>query len=232
MNKIFYQILGNNLVANITNFTVWFAVTFWIFLETRSVFASGMVAGLYLVFTAGLRFWLGSIVAHNSQKLAMQGSSLVSFGFYGLALVMLLAEPDGAFTDPYGFYLWGFVLLVMLGVIAGNIRAIALPTLVTLLIPEDRRDKANGLVGMVSGIGFLTTSVISGVLVAYGGMLAVLVLALALSLLVFLHLNFVPIAERRAVPAKDTPQEAGRVDIKGTIRVIAAVPGLFALIFF
>lgn len=232
MNKIFYQILGNNLVANITNFTVWFAVTFWIFLETRSVFATGMVAGLYLVFTAGLGFWLGSIVDHNSKKLAMQGSSLVSFGFYGLALVLLLAEPEGAFTDPYGLYLWGFVLLVMFGVIAGNIRAIALPTLVTLLIPEDRRDRANGLVGMVSGIGFLTTSVISGVLVAYGGMLAVLVLALALSLLVFLHLNFVPIAERRAVPAKDTPQEAGRVDIKGTIRVIAAVPGLFALIFF
>src|SRR5690606_32650506 len=111
-------------VANITNFTVWFAVTFWIFLETRSVFATGMVAGLYLVFTAGLGFWLGSIVDHNSKKLAMQGSSLVSFGFYGLALVLLLAEPEGAFTDPYGFYLWGFVLLVMLGVIAGNIRAI------------------------------------------------------------------------------------------------------------
>ncbi|ODT81046.1 MAG: multidrug transporter [Pelagibacterium sp. SCN 64-44] len=232
MSNPFYQILGNNLVANITNFTVWFAVTFWIFLETHSVFATGMVAGLYLVFTAGFGFWLGSIVDHNSKKLAMQGSSLVSFGFYGLALAMLLLEPEGAFTDPYGLYLWGFVLLLMLGVIAGNIRAIALPTLVTVLIPEDRRDKANGLVGMVSGIGFLTTSVISGVLVAYGGMLVVLLLALGLTLLVFLHLHMVRIDERRAAPAADAPAETGRVDIKGTIRVIAAVPGLFALIFF
>jgi len=232
MTNPFYQILGNNLVANITNFTVWFAVTFWIFLETQSVFATGMVAGLYLVFTAGLGFWLGSIVDHNPKKLAMQGSSLVSFGFYGLALVMLLFEPEGAFTDPYGLYLWGFVLLLMLGVIAGNIRAIALPTLVTVLIPEDRRDKANGLVGMVSGIGFLTTSVISGVLVAYGGMLAVLLLALSLTLLAFLHLHAVRIDESRAAPAGDATAEAGRVDIRGTIRVIAAVPGLFALIFF
>ena len=232
MSNPFYQILGNNLIANITNFTVWFAITFWIFLETHSVFATGMVAGLYLVFTAGFGFWLGSIVDHNPKKLAMQGSSLVSFGFYGLALAMLLLEPEGAFTDPYGPYLWGFVLLVMLGVIAGNIRAIALPTLVTVLIPEDRRDKANGLVGMVGGIGFLTTSVISGVLVAYGGMLGVLLMALSLTLLVFLHLNWVHIDEKRAERAHDAPAETGKVDIKGTIRVIAAVPGLFALIFF
>jgi hypothetical protein len=40
----FHHLLGNNLVANITNFTVWFAVTFWVFLETQSVFATGMIA--------------------------------------------------------------------------------------------------------------------------------------------------------------------------------------------
>ena len=53
----FHQILGNNLVANITNFTVWFAITFWIFIETQSVFATGMIAGIYLVFTAAFGFW-------------------------------------------------------------------------------------------------------------------------------------------------------------------------------
>ena len=42
MNR-FYHLLGNNLVANITNFTVWFAITFWVYLETRSVFATGMI---------------------------------------------------------------------------------------------------------------------------------------------------------------------------------------------
>ena len=229
---VFHQILANNLVANVTNFTVWFAITFWTFLETQSVFATGMIAGIYLVFTAAFGFWLGSIVDHNSKKLAMLGSSVVSAGFYALALAMLLAEPEGAFTDPYGPYLWGFVLLVMLGVIAGNIRSIALPTLVTILIPEDRRDKANGLVGMVSGIGFLTTSVISGFLVAYTGMLGVLALALAMTILAFVHLSLVRIEEGRVAPTQDAPAEPKRVDIAGTIRVIAAVPGLFALIFF
>ena len=230
--KPFHHLLANKLVVNVTNFTVWFAVTFWVFIETQSVFATGMIAGIYLVLTAGLGIWLGSSVDHNSKRLAMLGSSVVSAFFYAVALVMVLAEPDGAFADPFGPYLWAFILCVMFGVIAGNIRSIALPTLVTLLIPEDERDKANGLVGMVTGIGFLTTSVISGFLVAYTGMFGVLSLALALTGLAFLHLFFVQVDEGRAQANPDQPEEPKRVDLRGTIRIIAAVPGLFALIFF
>lgn len=228
----FHQILANNLVANVTNFTVWFAITFWVFIETQSVFATGMIAGVYLVFTAAFGFWFGSIVDHNAKKLAMMGSSVVSALFYAASLVLLLLEPEGAFANPYGPYLWGFVLLVMVGVIAGNIRSIALTTLVTILVPEGERDKANGLVGMVSGIGFLTTSVISGFLVAYAGMLGVIVFALAATLLALLHLGLVRVDEGRVAPSADAPAEPKRVDIAGTIRVIAGVPGLFALIFF
>jgi len=228
----FHQILGNNLVANITNYTVWFAITFWVYLETHSVFATGTIAGLYLVFTAGLGIWLGSIVDHNAKRMVMLGSSAVSFVLYAIALVILLLTPQAAFTDAYGLMLWVLVFPVMLGVIAGNIRSIALATLVTILIPEDRRDKANGLVGMVTGIGFLTTSMISGVLVAWGGMLAVLVLALGFTVLVFLHLLTVKVDEGRVAPTAETPAEPKRVDLKGTIRVVAGVPGLFALILF
>jgi len=228
----FHQILGNNLIANVTNFTVWFALTFWVYIETQSVFATGMIAGVYLVFTAAFGFWFGSIVDHNPKKLAMMGSSVVSAFFYTLSLAMVFLEPEGAFANPYGWYLWAFVFLIMLGVIAGNIRSIALPTLVTILIPEDRRDKANGLVGMVSGIGFLTTSVISGFLVAWGGMLATLILALVLTLVTFAHLHFVTIDEGRAEVVPGEAAEPKTVDIRGTIKVIAAVPGLFALIFF
>ncbi|ODT72934.1 MAG: multidrug transporter [Pelagibacterium sp. SCN 63-23] len=230
--KPFHQILANNLVANVTNFTVWFAITFWIFLETQSVFATGMVAGIYLIFTAALGFWLGSIVDHNAKKLTMMGSSVVSGLFYAASLVLLLLEPEGAFRDPFGPYLWLFVVVVMMGVLAGNIRSIALPTLVTILIPEGERDKANGLVGMVTGIGFLTTSVISGFLIAYTGMMGVLTMAIGLTVLAFLHLGLVQIDEGRPVPTADASEAPRRVDIAGTIRVIAAVPGLFALIFF
>ncbi|ESQ80253.1 MFS transporter [Asticcacaulis sp. YBE204] len=228
----FYHLLGNNLIANIINFTVWFALTFWVYIETQSVFATGMIAGVYLVFTAGFGFWFGSLVDHHSKKLVMLGSSVVSTGFYVASLALLLLSPKGVFANPYAPYLWILVLLVMLGVIAGNIRAIALPTLVTMLIPEDRRDKANGLVGMVTGIGFLTTSVISGLLVGWGGMVVALMLAVVLTLVVFAHLLWVRLDEGRVEAHPDAPAEPKRIDIKGTIRVIAGVPGLFALIFF
>ena len=36
----FHLILVNNLIQNVTNFTVWFALVFWAFLETRSVFVT------------------------------------------------------------------------------------------------------------------------------------------------------------------------------------------------
>ena len=191
----FHHLLANNLVANITNFTVWFAVTFWIYLETRSVFATGMIAGIYLVLTAGFAIWFGSLVDHHRKKRVMLASSAASLVLYALAFAAHQLAPAGALRDPYGAPLWIFVGLAMLGVIAGNIRSIALPTLVTALVPADRRDRANGLVGMVTGVGFLTTSVISGFLVAGGGMVATLAFALAFTVQAFGHLAVVRVEE-------------------------------------
>lgn len=225
----FHHLLANNLVANITNFTVWFALTFWIFLETKSVLATGMIAGIYLVLTSGLGIWFGSVVDHHRKKLVMMGSSAASFALYGAAMAAYWLTPHDRMADVAGVELWLFVLLVMLGVIAGNVRNIALPTLVTALIPEERRDRANGLIGMVTGIGFLTTSAISGFLVAWGGMEVTLMFALGLTLAAFVHMAFVHLVESQADDAHDAPR---RVDLAGTIRVIAGVPGLFALIFF
>ena len=226
---IFYHLLGNNLVASITNFTVWFAITFWIFLETRSVFATGMMAGLFLVLTAAFAIWFGSLVDHHSKKAAMLGSSVGSLLLFAASLLLYHQIPEERFNDIASVELWALVLLVMLGVIAGNIRNIALPTLVTALIPEDRRDKANGLVGMVSGIGFLTTSAISGFLIAWGGMEATLAGAIGLSVLAIVHLLFV----RYPADTGAAGGEAGKsIDLRGTIRLVGSIPGLFALILF
>lgn len=225
----FHHLLINNLVANITNFTVWFAITFWIFLETQSVFATGMIAGIYLVLTGALGIWFGSLVDHHRKRSMMLISSLVSLAIYAAALGAYTLDPAIRLAMTSSAALWLFVLLTMLGVIVGNIRMIALPTLVTLLVPEDRRDKANGLVGMVSGIGFLTTSAISGFLVAWGGMVATLAFAIAFSLIAALHLLFIHVDEPRETGEHDAPR---RIDLTGTFRVVRGIPGLFALILF
>lgn len=44
--KTFYSILVNSLVATIVNMFVWFAVTFWVFLQTRSVIATSIMASV------------------------------------------------------------------------------------------------------------------------------------------------------------------------------------------
>ncbi|WP_433789972.1 MFS transporter [Actinoplanes sp. CA-252034] len=229
--RTFYQLLLNTGLVSIINFSVWFAVTFWTYLQTKSVFATGVISGIFLVLTALTGIWFGSLVDGHRKKTVLQGSALASLGLYAAALGVHQAVPDAAFHDPADARLWVFVLLLMSGVIAGNIRTIALPTLVTLLIDPDRRDRANGLVGTVSGTSFLVTSVISGVLVAFDGMFSVLVLALVVLGLSVVHLAFVGIPERE--PSHDD-EAAGApgVDLRGTLRIIGGVPGLPALILF
>lgn len=227
--KPFHHLLVNNLVANVANFTVWFALTFWIFLETRSVFATGMIAGIYLVITATLGIWFGSLIDHHRKRNMMIASSIMSTIFYAAALGAYALDADIRAANTFSATLWLFILLTMAGVIVGNIRMIALPTLVTILVPEDRRDKANGLVGMVSGIGFLTTSAISGFLVAWGGMVATLGLAMIFALCVALHLLLVHIDEPRSSGEHDVPRN---IDLAGTFRLVTGISGLFALILF
>ena len=41
--RTFLHLLVSTLVVSVINFTVWFAVTFWVYLETRSVFATGLI---------------------------------------------------------------------------------------------------------------------------------------------------------------------------------------------
>jgi DHA3 family multidrug efflux protein-like MFS transporter len=226
----FHRILVNNLVQNVTNFTVWFALVFWAFLETHSVFVTGTIGGIYLVFTVGFANWFGSLVDHHRKKQVMLASSAASGVLYAAALAAYALTPKAALDRVDSPALWLFVLVVMLGVICGNLRMISLPTLVTALVAEDRRDKANGLVGMVTGIGFLVTSAISGFLVAWDGIRGPLAIAIGLSALAFVHLATVPFGE--PAPASDEPGARKSIDLKGTIKVVGAVPGLFALIFF
>jgi DHA3 family multidrug efflux protein-like MFS transporter len=74
-DRAFVHVLVNTLLVSVMNFTTWFAVTFWVFLETKSVLATGMVAGIFLVATAVSGIWFGSLVDHHSKKTVMQASA-------------------------------------------------------------------------------------------------------------------------------------------------------------
>ena len=230
--RVFAHLLVSTLTVSVVNFTVWFAVTFWVFVETGSVMATGLIAGIFLAATSLTGIWFGSLVDRFGKRSVMQGSAAVSLVFYTACLVGYLSTPAEVFRDPASPLLWGFVVALMLGVITGNLRTIALPTLVTLLVPAGVRDRANGLVGTATGVSFLVTSVLSGLLVAYDGMRSVLVLAVVTLGVSLAHLARIPVPA--APPGATTPDDddRGGIDLRGTLRVVGSVPGLPALIVF
>jgi DHA3 family multidrug efflux protein-like MFS transporter len=228
--RTFVQLLANVLLVGVINYTVWFAVTFFVYLQTRSVFATGVIAGLFLVAMVGTGVWFGSLVDHHRKKTVMQASALVSFTFYAICLVMYLVTPAEEWTDPGSVRLWVLIVLLMCGVIAGNLRSIALPTVVTALFDETLRDRANGLVGTVLGISFLVTSVISGLLVAFDGMRTCLILAIGILAAALVHLHFVKVPESLSHAAAEG--EPRKVDLRGTMKVVGKIPGMWALIAF
>jgi MFS transporter, DHA3 family, multidrug efflux protein len=227
--KTFYAILANALAAFLTNMFVWFAVTFWVYLETKSVVATSVMAGVYTGTVAVSGFFLGSLVDRYKKKTAMLLSSMCSLLLYVVACIIYVSTPPQTFTDPSSLLLWLFIILALVGAIAGNIRSIALSTLVTILIPEETRDKANGLVGTANGIAFLAASIFSGLAVGFLGIFWVLALAIGLTILVIAHIWTISIPETKVVHAET---HTNKIDIRGTIRVIQLVPGLFGLIFF
>jgi MFS transporter, DHA3 family, multidrug efflux protein len=230
--KIFYRALLNSLIVSIANNTVWFAITFWVYLETMSVISTALVGGIYLIVTTCSSFWFGSLVDHNKKKDVMMLSSLISLGIFLSGLALYLLTPLEEFSYLTSFRLWAFIILLMMGVIAGNIRSITVPTLVSLLIPANQRDKANGLSGMLFGISFMCTSLISGFLLAYGGMFWVLMFVIAATVFAIIHLTFLDIPEKRAAAENDPNNQKNKIDIIGTIKVIQKVPGLMALLLF
>lgn len=227
--KTFYHLLGNAIISNITNMTVWFALIFFVYLETRSVMATSFISGIYLVAVALSGFWFGSLVDHYKKKHMMLLSGFVSLLIYAIGFFIYLAVSPETWKDPTNSTLWIFVPLLLVGVIAGNIRIIALPTLITILIREDHRDKANGLAGTATGIAFLIVSAISGFLVGLAGMYWVLILAMVMMVVSIIHLFLLHIPEKEVIHAQNT---TAKLDIRGTFVVVAAVPGLLALIFF
>jgi len=227
--KIFYQVAANSLLVTLANFFLWFAVIFWVYLETQSVLASSVIAGSYMVIATFSGFWFGGIVDHHKKKHVMLLSSFGTLFFFALALGLYLLAPEGAVTTVTSLWMWSFVCSLLLGVVVSNMRTIALPITVTILVPEDRRDRANGISGMIMGLSSSGAGIASGFALAYLGMLPVVAISCVVTVLALVHLSLLSIPEPEIVHTEEKPK---KLDIRGTIAIIGAIPGLFALIFF
>jgi DHA3 family multidrug efflux protein-like MFS transporter len=226
--KTFHRLVANTLVASVTNNFVWFALTFWVYLETRSVIASSVIGGGYMLLLAVTGLLFGTFVDRHERKVSMLVANAGSLAAYLMAAGVYVIAPQGSLQDLSHPAFWGFVILVLAGAIAGNLRSVALSTTVTLLVPEDRRDKANGLVGTVNGVSFAVTSVFSGLAIGLLGMGWSVGIAIVLTVVAAAHLLSIRIDEDRPEPDADQPTG---FDVKGAVRAVRVVPGLLALLF-
>ncbi|WP_081322580.1 MFS transporter [Microbacterium testaceum] len=228
-NRTFLAVLVNTAAANVTTSFLWFALTFWVYLETRSVLATGIVGGAYMLLLAVFAMVFGSIVDRHRKHRVMVFSGLVTLTAFLVAGALWLAFPESALLDLGGPWFWVFSAVILAGAVVENMRNIALSTTVTLLVPVERHANANGLVGTVQGLAFVVTSVFSGLSVGFLGMGGTLAIAIGLTLAALVHLLTIRIAEEKpAAGAEPGPI----VDLRGAWRAVRAAPGLIALIIF
>jgi DHA3 family multidrug efflux protein-like MFS transporter len=228
--KHFYQILLNTLIANVTTSYLWFALTFWVYLETNSVLATGIVGGAYMLLVATFSIIFGTIVDHHKKKSVMVFSSIFTLVFFILSGLIYFIFEKSQLLDWTGPVFWLFAGTLLIGAVVENMRNIALSTTVTLLVPENNHDKANGMVGTVQGVAFMVTSVFSGLSIGLLGMGWTLAIAIVFTAVAALHILFVKIPEKEIF--HDPELEGKKIDVKGSIAAIHSVPGLAWLIVF
>jgi DHA3 family multidrug efflux protein-like MFS transporter len=227
-HKTFYHLLANTLVASVTNNFVWFALTFWVFLETKSVLATSYVAGSFAVAQMVSALFFGGIVDHHRKQTAMIISNLISLLCFAVGTLLYLSEPPGTFSTVSSVPLWLLIVILIIGTVAGNLRMIALTTCVSMLFTTGR-DKMNGLVGTVTGMSFVITSILSGLAIGFSDFGVALIAATSFSLLTLFHLLCISIPETVNTTADGTPK---KFDLRGTWILILGVGGLLPLILY
>lgn len=227
--RTFGHLLTNTAVANLTTSYVWWALTFWAYLETRSVLVTGVVGGAYMLLVAFSSVFFGSVVDHHRKLSVMRLATTVSLVVVALAGAAFLLLPERTLLDLGAPWFWVFAALVLSGAVVAHLRTIALSTAVTILVPADRRARANGLVGAVQGVGSIVTGVFSGLSVGLIGMGGTLLVAVVVLVATLGHLLTVRFPEDRVAAAGEAGARR-RVDLRGSLVVIRAAQGLLALL--
>lgn len=227
--RTFLQVLVNTAIANVTTSYLWFALTFWVYIETRSVLATGIIGGTYMLLIAVFSMVFGTIVDRHRKYHVMLFAGSVTLAAFGVSGALYLVFPESVLLNLGGPMFWVFAGVILFGAVVENMRNIALSTTVTLLVPVERHANANGMVGTVQGLAFLVTSVFSGLSIGLLGMGWTLLIAIVMSAAALVHLMFL------SIPEDQPEREAGRamfMDLRGSITAVRAATGLFALIIF
>jgi len=229
MPKVFRRLLLNTLMTGVTSTFLWFALTFWVYIEIRSVVATGVVGGAFSISSAVFGPLFGTFVDRHRKHVSLVATTVVSTASFIVATAVFASVDSAALLRLRSPWFWVLIGSTLFGSVAGQMRGIVLSTCVTLLVPDGQRDRANGMVGTITGMSFAITSVFSGLVVGGLGMGWAYGLALALTVAALLHILTIDVPEPEPELA-DSAERPPMVDVRGAIEAIRAVPGLAMLI--
>ncbi len=227
---VFRHLLANTLVTGVTSSFLWFALTFWVYLETRSVVATGVIGGAFSISSAVFGPVFGTFVDRHRKHTALVVTTAVSVACFAVATAVFVAVDSGQLLRLRSPWFWVLTAATLFGSVAGQMRGIVLSTCVTLLVPDDQRDRANGMVGTITGVSFAITSVFSGLMIGTLGMGWAYYLSLALTVAALAHVVTIEIDEPDPEPVAAGADRQPAVDVRAALEAIGAVPGLRMLI--
>lgn len=230
MPLAFRQLLLNTLATGVTSSFLWFALTFWVYLETRSVVATGVIGGAFSISSALLGPLFGTYVDRHRKHTALVLTSITSTVCFALATTIFVTVDASNLLRLTSPWYWALIATTLLGSVAGQMRGIALSTCVTLLVPDEERDRANGMVGTVTGLSFAITSVFSGLVIGMLGMGWAYYGSLVLTVVALVHVTTIRFDEPARDPVDPAAAKPPAFDVRGAIEAIRAVPGLSLLI--
>lgn len=155
--KRFLRVLVNIAVANTSAYLLWSAFSFWIYLETKSVLVLSVLSGTYMLLVTISSMFFGTIVDKHKKKKVMMGASVATMVFLLLASAIFLLSDRAQIANIHAPAFWLFSLPLLLSALTGNLRAIALSTTVSILVPQQDYARANGLIGTIQGFGMIVS---------------------------------------------------------------------------
>ncbi|NIB31387.1 hypothetical protein HBB16_05905 [Pseudonocardia sp. MCCB 268] len=216
--RVFAHLLASTLTVSVVNFTVWFAVTFWVFLETRSIMATRIIAQDLLAATSHSGIPFGGIVDHFGRRRSCRRPRRCRDIYLGcLGTYLLVPAEEFRDREPGA-------VGVRRRADAGRDhreppRTIALPTLVTLLVPAPVQDRITAWSGQRPGCRSWSPRCWPACWSPSTGCRSVLVVAVvALERVAAAHLARVRVPSRRQ-PGPSADGGGRGIDLRGTLRV-------------
>ncbi len=113
--RAFHHVLGNTAAAMLGTSFLWFGITFWAYLETRSVLATSFLGGAYMLGMAILGVPFGGLVDRFRKHVVMVWSAIGTAVVFLLAGAVYLLTPAATLVDLGRPWFWLFTGLVLAG---------------------------------------------------------------------------------------------------------------------